>query len=85
MEQLNRKLGRLLRQHFTNAEVELESLGAGRISGFLIWDGFDGLEQIKRQRQVWKVLRSELTVPEQQKVAAVLTLTPQEMAAARHG
>jgi acid stress-induced BolA-like protein IbaG/YrbA len=85
MEQFIQKLTRLLGQHFADADVELESLGSGRFSGFLIWDGFEGQEQIKRQRQVWKVLRSELTATEQLKVAAILTLTRQEMAAAREG
>jgi len=51
----------------------------------LIWSGFEGREQIERQHEVWKVLRTQLEQVDQLKVAAILTLTPEEMAAARKG
>ena len=68
-----------------NREIEMEPREDGRVSGFLIWEGFTGSEHIERQRMVWEVIRRELARDEQAKVAAVLTLTPEEMTAARAG
>ena len=75
----------LLHSHFPGSEVEIERIGEQRVSGFLTWDGFVGREQIERQRAVWAVLRQALPPEEQRRVAAILTLTPEEMTAARAG
>jgi hypothetical protein len=85
MENFIRKLRKLIAHHFAGARLELRRLGAGRVSGLLTWDGFGGVEQIERQRTVWGVLRANLTPEEQLRVAAILTLSSQEMAAARAG
>lgn len=49
-----------------------------KFSGLVVWKGFEGLDQVDRQRQVWKVLRSQLSRDEQVRITAVLTLTPAE-------
>jgi acid stress-induced BolA-like protein IbaG/YrbA len=85
MEDFMQRLTDLLRQQFANCELEIEPVGSGRIGGFLIWDGFTGREQIDRQREVWRVIRSSLDAHEQRRVSAILTLTPEEMASARQG
>lgn len=85
MEEFIRRLTELLGQHFTLGEVELEIAGPRRVGGLLVWDGFVGREQIERQRTVWRVLREHLTPEEQLQVSAILTLTPEEMTAARAG
>ena len=51
--------------------------GARKISGHLIWDGFEGEEQIDRQRRLHDVLRAELG-PDAQPVSVILTYTPTE-------
>ena len=84
MEKFIQKLTRLLRKHFPGGELDWGPR-RDRLAGFLIWSGFVGREQIERQRAVRKVLMAELTPEEQQRVAAILTLTPDEMAAAREG
>jgi acid stress-induced BolA-like protein IbaG/YrbA len=73
----------LLNQHFPDATFEFEKAGTRRVGGLLIWQGFSGWQQIERQRQVWQVLRANLPADEQLQVASILTLTPDEMAAAR--
>jgi acid stress-induced BolA-like protein IbaG/YrbA len=85
MEEFIQRMRRLLQDQFAGGEVDLEERGSGRISGFLIWSGFEALEQIERQRQLWRVLRAHLDAGDQLKVVAILTLTPEEMAAAREG
>ncbi len=85
MEKFFQKLTVLLHRNFKDSEIELEPLDGGRLSGFLIWDGFDGVEQIKRQRSLWRVLRSSLTTKELLRIAAIFTLTSSEMANARAG
>lgn len=85
MEDLLQKLSDLLRSRFPQCEIELEYRGDGRVSGFLIWEGFAGSEHIERQRMVWNLIRKELPQEEQVKIVAVLTLTPEEMTAARAG
>lgn len=83
MEQLIQKLTSIFRRQFPGSETELEPRGENRVSGFLVWNGFEGHEHIERQREVWKIIRAELSREEQHQIAAVLTLTPEEMAAAR--
>ena len=81
-----------LRQHFAGAQPALEWVPPAvsntkdalaweppsRVGGFLIWDGFDGINQHERQHQVWEMMRSELSSEALQRVIAVLTLTPLE-------
>jgi stress-induced morphogen len=79
MEQFIAKLTQLLRESFKNAEPELEPASpADRIAGFLVWGGFAGMPQTQRQREVWRVLRENLTKDEQFHVSAILTITPEE-------
>jgi acid stress-induced BolA-like protein IbaG/YrbA len=83
MEKFIPKLRKLLAKNFAGSKLELDRIGGGRVSGLLTWDGFVEVEQIERQRTVWRILRSKLTPEEQHRVAAILTLTPEEMTAAR--
>ena len=85
MEEFIQKLKSLFTQHFSASDLEVEPAGNNRVGGFLIWEGFSGLEQIERQRKVWKFLRQELRPEEQFMISAILTLTPEEMASARAG
>jgi stress-induced morphogen len=73
----------LLQRHFPASQLEVERASGDRVGGFLMWEGFTGVEQIERQRAVWKVLRDNLTASDQLRIAAILTLTPEEMTVAR--
>jgi hypothetical protein len=85
MEDLLQKLNALLRSHFQDCELEVEYVGEGRVSGFLIWEGFAEYDHIDRQRKVWGVIRQNLSPEEQSRIVAVLTMTPEEMTSARAG
>ena len=78
-----RKLKKLLKQDFPGSEFEFELPGPGRLGGLLTWAGFEGMEHIERQRMVWKTLREKLAEEEYFRIAGLLSLTPDEMTAAR--
>ena len=61
MEQLIEQLKEILRPAFPGAELELEATVPGeKVGGFVIWNGFQAMEQIDRQQALWKVLRPVL-------------------------
>lgn len=78
-----KKLTRLLHQRFPNCELELEEVGGGRIGGLIIWDGFNALDHIDRQKKLSEAIKSSLTPTEQLKISAILAMTPAELANAR--
>jgi len=81
MAQLIDKLQTVLRADFPGASAELEIVPpAKKIGGFLIWAGFEGIEQIDRQRQLARVLRKRLSSEDASRVTTILTLTPAESA-----
>jgi hypothetical protein len=85
MDKFLRRISLLLRQQFKGCAVELKINASGRVSGFLIWKGFTRLDQIDRQDKLWKMLDTHLKENDRSKIAAILTMTPEEMAYARAG
>ena len=81
MEPFIEKLRGVLHTEFANSRDELEPRPPRKVGGFLIWEGFSGLEQIERQRKVWEVLRERLNQEDQRRITAILTATPAEWAA----
>lgn len=68
----------LLQQQYPGAQVDVGfAYGAERLSGYIVWGGFDGLEQIDRQRLLATYLRASLG-PDAQQVSTILTYTPHE-------
>ena len=79
MEELINRLSSLLLEEFPKAEVVLEQASpAEKVGGFLIWSGFDGMEQIDRQQRLSGVIRSKLPREDQLRITAILTVTPDE-------
>ena len=79
MEAFAKKVKDVLVAEFPNATVALEAAKPSKkIGGLMVWEGFKGIEQIKRQTRLWKVLRHRLTPEEQLRITAILTVTPQE-------
>lgn len=84
MEALIRKLRKILKTQFVGAEPELEQAGPlDKIGGYLIWRGFEGVEQLDRQRQLNRAIRERLSVEEQLHITTILTVTPDEVAVMR--
>ncbi len=81
MDALIRKLDDTIRAAFAGADVSLEVAPAiSKIGGAVVWDGFEPLGQLDRQRRLWSALRDALSDDEQFQVTAILTLTPTEVA-----
>jgi len=79
MDELIARVSRVLQERFPGAEPALAPVPLGeRAGGFLVWDGFDGVPQRERQRMIWDTLRARLAREDQQRVTAILTLTPVE-------
>ena len=68
----------ILQAAFPGIDVKIEVLPGGRISGFVVWAGFAGLDQVDRQNQIRTVLREKLGTDAQQ-VGVLLTYTPDEL------
>lgn len=81
MDELIQQLNCIFAQEFPGATPELEQAKPlQKVGGYLIWAGFDGVEQIDRQRQVSAAIKRHLAIPEQLQVTTILTLTPDESA-----
>lgn len=80
MEDLPERLTDLLKRHFPGAEISLDPTYAPKVGGLVVWQGFDDVEQIVRQHQLWDVIRANLSAEEQLRITAILTMTPTEMA-----
>jgi hypothetical protein len=78
MGQLEQKLKSLFDESFPGSETDLDSRPGERIGGFLIWTGFEGIDQIDRQTQVREILRSHLSPSELERITAIFSLTPTE-------
>ena len=86
MEELMNRLRNLLDAEFPEAKVELEQASpAEKVGGFLIWSGFDGMEQIERQQRLADVIRSKLSRDDQIRITAILTVTPDERSVPTEG
>ncbi len=68
----------LLEQQYPDAQVDVDfAYGAEKLSGYIVWSGFDGLEQIDRQRLIANRLRT-LLGRDAQRISTILTYTPHE-------
>lgn len=84
MEKLTQTLRRAFAAAFPGCTPELKAIRPlSKVGGFLIWDGFEGREQIDRQRAVSRVVREALPTDQQSQVTTILTLTPDEAEAMR--
>jgi hypothetical protein len=86
MERLVTKVRRAFRARFPNARFRLDKVEIEeRLSGLLIWQGFDEFDQVDRQTKVRNVLQRSLTQEEREHVGAILTVTPDELEIIRAG
>ena len=81
MEDLIQFLIRLLQREFPGSVPELEQVKPlQKVGGFLIWSGFDGVEQIDRQQRLSGALKRGLDPDQRRQITTILTLTPEESA-----
>jgi len=73
------KVAEVLQREFPGSTPELEQARPlQKVGGYLIWSGFEGVEQIDRQRQLTGAIKRNLPAHEQLLVTTILTMTPQE-------
>lgn len=85
MEELIERLNQLFGGQFPGSVAELELVHPiNKVGGYLIWDGFEEMEQIDRQRQVSRVVRTMMP-DDRSRVTTILTLTPAEVMVMREG
>ena len=69
---------------FPGIEIDLKvNRPSRRITGKLVWAGFEGMPHIDRQHIVWESMGSVLSGDERARFGAVVTLTPAELSSAR--
>jgi acid stress-induced BolA-like protein IbaG/YrbA len=79
MEPLIDQLKIFLGRSLPGAEVALEDdRPPEKIGGLLVWSGFEGRDQLERQRMVRQLIRDNFTADEQARVSFIVTLTPEE-------
>ena len=79
LDTLSRRLKSILAESFPGASLRIERRGPlKKYGGIIVWQGFEGMEQIDRQRQLWSRLRSALSAEDQLRITAILTMTPAE-------
>lgn len=66
---------------FTPEEVQLEQTDDGQVGGVLVSAKFDGQSQEQRQNELWKRLRAKMQPDELVHIIAIMTMTPEEIAA----
>lgn len=68
----------ILERNFSNADINLDrSSGTERLSGYIIWSGFNKVEQLDRQRLIYNTLRDELQA-DAAKISIILAYSPEE-------
>lgn len=79
------KLRRVLKSKFPGAttELDVDIVPPKKVGGYLIWDGFQDMEQLDRQRALSKALKEAMTADELERVTTILTITPGEAEAMR--
>ncbi len=75
------KLKSLIASHYNDARVELDPVpGSERVTGSIIWTGFNERSHAERQRELSDWIRKELPPHEAIRVSVITTLTPEEIA-----
>ena len=77
---LKKKVESLVTANLPGATTAIEVIPqSGKLSGYIVWDGFKGKLQRERQRELWQILRRNLNPQEERSLSAILTLTQAEM------
>lgn len=73
-----------LAQQFPDAQILLEPVRPStKLSGLVVWTGFDAMEPIDRQTLLWSALRTRFNRDDQLRISGLIALTPVEYAAVR--
>jgi acid stress-induced BolA-like protein IbaG/YrbA len=79
MEELAREVRTLIEDHLEGAQADIEPISEYKVSGTVLWNGFDEKRQSDRQQMLWELLRDNLSRQQQMGIATLLTFTPVEV------
>lgn len=78
------KADQVLKQAFPGVTIEWDPVEPNeRISGWIYWDGFEGVDNLDRQIAVSNALRAGLIPEEWKQISAVFAMTPHEISVIR--
>jgi len=78
METLITRVQKILQKEFSHREIRLKAAGRWKLDGFIISKSFEKLTDAERQRKVWRLLETNLSEKERNRVLGFFTLTPRD-------
>lgn len=79
-DQIVNRLKALFEKTFQNAHVDIDPPSpTGRIGGTIVWQGFEGRDQLDRQNEVWAIIDKNFNDDEKRNIILIMTLTPDEL------
>ncbi len=79
MEELAEEITALVEANFDGAQADVAPISEYKVSGTILWDGFDEQSQSERQQMLWAFLRNHLSPQQQMGIATLLTFTQMEV------
>ena len=76
---IRRACTKLIEAHYAAADVHVDFGGAQKLNGYMVWPGFDRVEMLDRQTNLYNYLRSQLGL-DAQRISIIFTYTPDEFA-----
>ena len=82
MDKAMTELKAALLNQFKGSVVELRYFRPGRsFGGSIVWPGFEGMDQLDRQRALRKVVNATLDEEGRSRASLIITMIPEEAAA----
>ncbi len=78
METIITRVQKALQKEFSPREIRLNPVGRGKLSGWIISKSFDELTDEERHQKVWKLINSNLTDKDRNRILGFFTFTPLE-------
>ena len=76
--EIQEKVRKIIEESFPGCQLEIDlDSSSQRVTGFLIWSGFEDIDQMDRQNKLWDVLKKRLG-DEATRILAIFTHTPNE-------
>jgi acid stress-induced BolA-like protein IbaG/YrbA len=57
---MEQRIKKILQENFPGIHVDLEHVPGQKITGSVVWDGFNGMDHFSRERKLHQVLRAAL-------------------------
>jgi acid stress-induced BolA-like protein IbaG/YrbA len=75
---IEEKVKSLLTKHFDENEIIFEDNPDGRVSGIIVSEKFEDMDDLQRQKIIWGLLRNEISKVERWQIIGFIAATPAE-------